>query len=101
MKTTLFALPLLFAAVATPALALDDHASEATAAELTVDSPIEALMADEAAREVVLAELPGLDEHEHYVHFKTMSLKAVQPMSGGMITEETLAKIAAGLAEIG
>ncbi|MBB3034408.1 hypothetical protein [Alteriqipengyuania lutimaris] len=98
MKTALLALPLLL--VAAPTLAMDDHATEASADALSLDTPIETLMADEDAREVVLAEIPGLDEHEHYMHFKSMSLAAIQPMSGGMITDEMLANIAAGLAEL-
>jgi len=103
MKIALLALPLLFAATA-PALAqdadADEMAAETAEAELTIDSPIEVLMADEAARAVVLAELPGLDEHPAYGQFKAMSLKAVQPYSQGMVTDEMLASISAGLAEI-
>jgi hypothetical protein len=57
-------------------------------------------MADDQAREVVLAEMPGLDEHPAYGQFKAMSLKAVQPYSQGMVTDEMLANISAGLAEI-
>ena len=103
MKIALLALPLLFAATA-PAIAqdadADEMATETAEAELTIDSPIEVLMADEAARAVVLAEMPGLDEHPAYGQFKAMSLKAVQPYSQGMVTDEMLAKIAAGLAEL-
>lgn len=99
MKTTLLALPLLFAAVAAPALALDDHSDHAAAA-FTIETPIETLMADEAARAVVLEVMPGLDEHPAYGDFKAMSLKAVQPFSGGEITDEMLTEISAGLAEL-
>tara|TARA_B100000678_G_scaffold197569_1_gene165759 strand:+ start:1244 stop:1546 length:303 start_codon:yes stop_codon:yes gene_type:complete len=100
MKTALLALPLLLATA--PAFAQDDHAGhDAAAAKLTIESPIEALMADEAAREVVLAELPDLDKHPAYAQFKAMSLKAVQPFSQGMITDEMLEKISAGLAKLG
>ena len=104
MKTALFALPLLLAATA-PAIAQDDAApatdtaTDATEAELTIDTPIEVLMADDGAREIVLAEIPGLDEHPAYGQFKALSLKAVQPFSQGMITDEMLATIAAALAE--
>ena len=99
MKTMLLALPLLFAAV--PALAQEDHSGhEAEEAKLTIESPIETLMANEKARAVVLETLPDLDKHPAYGQFKAMSLKAVQPFSQGMITDEMLAKIAAGLAEI-
>ena len=98
MKTALLALPLLFAPVA--ALAMDDHADHAAQA-LTIESPIEALMANDAARAIVLEQLPGLDEHPAYGQFKSMSLKAVQPFSQGAITEDALTKIAEGLAAIG
>ena len=102
MKTVLIALPLALAPLAmTPAFAQEDHSGHEEAAEtLTIDSPIEALMADEKARAVVLAELPDLDKHPAYGQFKAMSLKAVQPYSQGMITDEMLAKIATGLSEI-
>ena len=100
MKTALLALPLLFAAAATPALALDDHA-ETASAELTIETPIETLMANDAARAVVLEAIPELDQHPAYDQFKAMSLKAVQPFSGGNITDEMLAQIAAGLAKLG
>lgn len=105
MKSALLALPLLLLASATtPALAQDaaapETAADAAPAKLTIDSPIEALMADDAARVVVLAEMPDLDQHPAYGQFKAMSLKAVQPFSQGMITEEILANIAAGLAAI-
>ncbi|MEL7690151.1 hypothetical protein [Citromicrobium bathyomarinum] len=103
MKSVLLALPLLFAATA-PAIAQDDDAdtmaAETAEAELTIDSPIEVLMADDGARAVVLAEMPGLDQHPAYGQFKAMSLKAVQPYSQGMVTDEMLANIAAGLAEL-
>ncbi|MAO97268.1 MAG: hypothetical protein CL803_13035 [Citromicrobium sp.] len=99
MKSVLLPLPLLFAA-AIPAIAQDDTATEEHAAKFTIDTPIQTLMADEAARDVVLAELPGLDEHPAYGQFKAMSLKAVQPYSQGMVTDEMLANISAGLAEI-
>ncbi|GAB5348781.1 hypothetical protein [Alteriqipengyuania sp. 357] len=103
MKTVLLALPLLLATA--PAIAQEDHSAhgdqaEAPDAKFTIETPIETLMADEQARAVILAELPDLDQHPAYGQFKAMSLKAVQPYSQGMITDEMLTKIAAGLAEI-
>ncbi len=99
MKTALLALPLLFAAAA-PAIAMDDTATEAPAAKFTIDTPIETLMADPEAREVVLAEIPDLEANPYYPQIKAMSFKMVQPYSQGMLTDEMLANIAAGLAEI-
>jgi len=99
MKTALLALPLLLAAAPAMTLAADD--TEAAAA-LTIDSPIEALMANDEAKAVVMENMGGddLTQHPMYGSFKSMSLKAVQPYSEGAITDEMLANIAAGLAEI-
>jgi len=98
LKTALIALPLLLASV--PALAQDDTATEAAESKFTIETPIEKLMADEKAREVVLETLPDLDKSPYYGQIKGMSLKAVQPYSQGMITDEMLEKISAGLAEL-
>lgn len=91
-----FALAPLTALIATPALA-DDHA-EASAAALTVNSPIAALMADASAKAVVVKHLGPLEDHPMYEQFKAMSLKEVAPFSQGMITDETIEKIEADLA---
>lgn len=88
---------LMVAGAATPALA-DDHAEAAAA--FTIDTPIVTLMADEAAKAVVLRHLPGIDEHPQYDGFKSMSLKQVQPFSGGVINDEILAAIATDLAAL-
>ena len=104
MKTALIALPLLLA-IAAPAPLLasaqDDHSEhEKAQAKFTIETPIEKLMADEKARAVVLETLPDLDKSPYYGQIKGMSLKAVQPYSQGMITEEMLETISAGLAEL-
>ena len=75
-------------------------AAPAAEAKLTIDSPIEALMANPAAKAAVEAQMPGVEGHPAYGQFKAMSLKQVQPYSQGMITDEMLAKIAAALAEL-
>ena len=88
-------------AIAAPAVAADNDAATATtAAAFTIDMPIETLMADERAKAVIATHLPGIEQHPAYAQFKAMSLKAVQPFSQGMITDELLAKIAADLAAI-
>lgn len=71
------------------------------AAPLTIDTPIVELMADERAKAVVEAQIPGMEQHPAYNQFKGMSLAVIQPFSEGMITDEMLAAIAAGLAELG
>lgn len=110
MKLAAVLVPLL--AVAAPALAQDHSAhaghampapapaAPAAAAKLTIDSPIEALMANPAAKAAVEAQMPGVEGHPAYGQFKTMSLKQVQPFSQGMITDDMLAKIAAALADL-
>lgn len=87
----------VLALAAAPALA-DDHAE--AAAKLTIDSPIEALMADETAKAVVIKHLGPLNQHPFYDQFKTMTLPQVQPMSNGAITAETIEKIKTELAAI-
>lgn len=97
MKIAPLAAALLLAVPAAPAFA-DAH-SEAPAA-MTTSTPIAALMANEAAKAVVLKHLPGLDQHPAYEDFKAMSLVALKPWSQGQITDEILAKIAADLAAL-
>lgn len=103
MKTTIFAPAmaalLVFGATA-PALA-DGHMDEmeAKAETLTIDSPIEQLMADEQAKAIVTKHFDGQDVSEHpmYDQFKAMSLKDVAPFSQGLITDDMLTKIEADL----
>lgn len=99
MKINLLAASLAIVAAPLAVAAVPAAAEEAEAA-LTIDSPIETLMADEGAREVVLAEMPDLETNPYYPQIKGMSLKAVQPLSQGAITQEMLDNIAAGLAEL-
>lgn len=89
---------LALAGLSAPALAEDT--APATAAAFTVEMPIATLMADERAKAVVLSNLPGIDQHPAFPQIQGMSLKAIQPFSEGMITEEALAKIDAELAAI-
>jgi hypothetical protein len=96
----LAALGLAAAALTTPALAEDTAMSAPMAAAFTVETPIEALMADERAKAVVTKHLPGIDQHPAYADFKALSLKSLAPFSQGLITEELLTKIAADLAAI-
>ena len=74
--------------------------AEAPRASFTLDTPIEALAADAGARAVLDRELPGLIGHERYEQFKAMSLKALKPFSGGLVTDERLAAVEAGLAAL-
>jgi len=70
------------------------------AAKFSLDTPIEALVADPKAKAVLDADLPGVSTHPSYDMFKGMSLRAIQPMSGGKLTVEMLNKIETDLAAI-
>jgi hypothetical protein len=75
-------------------------AAPAASGALTTDSPVQDLAANPAAKAVLDANLPMLTSHEAYESFKMMSLKELQPLSGGIITDEALAKIQADLAKL-
>jgi hypothetical protein len=72
----------------------------AAAAKLSIDASIEALVADPAGKAVIDANFPGMTTHPAYDQFKGMTLKAVQPFSNGVITDEAIAKATADLAAI-
>jgi hypothetical protein len=107
MKTTIAAFAVLASLAAAPALAQTPPASSTTtttttttttAAALSVEStPIEALAANPAAKAVLDKDVPGLTAHPAYDQFKAMSLKQVQPMSQGALTDEMLAAVQADL----
>jgi hypothetical protein len=72
----------------------------AVAAKFNLDTPIEALVADARAKAVLDADLPGVTTHPSYDMFKAMSLRAVQPMSNGKLTDEQLKQVETDLAAI-
>ncbi len=100
MKLGLFAAALI--ALTGAPLAAESAAAPAAAApaKLTIDSPIEAIVADAAGKAVLDANFPGMTSHPAYDQFKAMSLKAVQPFSNGVITDEAIAKTTADLAAL-
>lgn len=73
-------------------------AAPAAAVTPSLDSPIEQLLANEKAKAVIDARIPGLSSHPMLDQFKTMSLKELQPMSGGLLTGAMLEAVAADLA---
>ena len=75
-------------------------AAQTPAAPLTIDSPIEVLVADAKAKAVVDANFPGMTAHPAYEQFKGMTLKQLQPMSQGAITDEAIAKATAALTPV-
>jgi hypothetical protein len=102
MRLTALAAAGLFLAAVAPTVTLakpppPPHAAAPTG-KLTVDSPIEALMANAATRKVMDKHLPKLAENGHYEMFKDSSLREIAPMSQGKLTDEVLAKINAELA---
>jgi TonB family protein len=66
--------------------------------KLTIDATSIADLAANPKTKVILdKELPGLTAHPAFDQFKGMTLKALQPMSGGNLTDEQLAAVQAGL----
>jgi hypothetical protein len=95
------ALPLAVIALAAPALAQNAQAPAAQptapAARFTLDTPVEQLVADAQARAVLEANVPGLAAHPMYEMFKTMSLRQLQPMSQGRLTDEIMNRLQTAL----
>lgn len=99
MKTSLAAglvgLSLSFGLMAAaPALAQAPAAAGPLSVETT---PIETLASNPAAKAVLDKDIPGLTSHEAYDQFKSMSLKQVQPMSQGALTDDMLVAVQADL----
>ena len=78
------------------------HAAPAAAADgkLTLDTPVEAIVAKPEGKAVLEANLPGVTTHEHYEMFKSMSLKQIAGMAPDRLTPEMLAKVESGLAAL-
>jgi hypothetical protein len=83
-----------------PSAAAPAPAPAAAAAPLTIDTPIETIVANPAGKAALEAAIPGITAHPAYDQFKGMSLVQVQPMSGGVLTDEQIAKVKEGLAAI-
>ena len=72
----------------------------APAGAMTLDTPIEEIVANPAGKAVLDKDMPGLTTHPAYDQFKSMSLKEVQPMSQGAITDDMMTKAGADLATL-
>ena len=59
---------------------------------------ITTLLLDPAARRVIDKDLPGLSTDENLDKFQKKSLRQLQPLSGGQITDDLLAKVGTDLA---
>ena len=99
MKHLTAALLLAFAPVA-PLLAQAAPAPAATQVRLNLDTPIETIAADPAGKAVLNAIFPEMLGHPEYENFKAMTLRQVQPLAQGAITDEAMAKAQAELAKI-
>jgi len=87
-------------AVAAPAADAAPAVGGESVAKFNLDTPIESLVADEKAKAVLEVDLPGLTTHPSYEMFKGMSLRTVQPLSNGQLTDAMMAKTEADLAAI-
>jgi hypothetical protein len=67
----------------------------------TLDTPIKVLIADPGAKAVLDKDLPGLSTDENLPKFEDKSLREFQPLTGGQLTDELLAKTGKDLAAIG
>lgn len=101
-------LRLLIAAAALP-LALPSAAAQtapaapaapAAVAKFSIDTPIQDLYADPAAKAVMDKHLPGLTAIPQYEMIKAISLRQLQPYSDGKLTDELLSAVDADLAKI-
>ncbi len=72
----------------------------APAGPLTLNTSIEAICATRAGKAVLDRDLPGLTTRPEFAMFKGMTLKQLQPMSKGHLTDATLAKVASDLAAL-
>ena len=98
------ALALTLMVTATPALAQSAPApasaaapAPAPAAAFSADTPLEAIVADPAAKAVLDKTLPNLAKHPAFDQFKAMSLRQLQPYASDKISEEAVAKVDADL----
>jgi hypothetical protein len=73
----------------------------ASPATFNGDTPIETLAADPAGKAVLEKDLPHLLNHPSYEQFKSMSLRQLEPYSGGALTDDQIAKVEANLKAAG
>ena len=67
---------------------------------LTIDTPIEALVAVPSAKAVLDADIPGLTEHPMFGQFKRDNLRVLATKFGGAISDKDLVKVQADLASL-
>jgi hypothetical protein len=101
MRFALMAGLLLLVPGAALAQSSDSPAATTVSAHYTLDTPIKDLVADPQAKAVLDKDLPGLSSDENLAKFEDKSLRQFQPMTGGQLTDDLLAKTGADLAAIG
>jgi putative polyketide hydroxylase len=67
---------------------------------VTLDTPIEQIVAIPEGKTVLDANLPMVTTHEKYTTFKAMSLRQLQPLSDGKLSDEALARTETLLAAV-
>ena len=89
------------AAAPSPAPAPAPAAPAASAPKFNLDTPIETLVADPAAKAVLTADLGGdITENPSYDQFKSMSINQIKPYAPDKLPDALTAKIATDLAAI-
>ncbi|MGC5799327.1 hypothetical protein [Sphingomonas sp. NFX23] len=76
------------------------HAQAATPRYSTATTPLSKLLSDPAAKAIIEAHIPGMTKQHGLMFVKGKSLKTIQGMSKGGITDEQLAAIDADFANI-
>lgn len=103
MKTLLLAVALSALPLAPASFAQDAApapAPAATAAKFNLDTPIQDIVANPAAKAALDGVLPEVSTHESYEMFKTMSLNQLKTYAADKLTPEVLAKTEAALAAV-
>ena len=75
--------------------------SPAVRSVFTLDTPIQDLVADPGAKAVLDKDLPGMSDDENFDKFKMLSLRSLQPQTGGQLTDAMLMKVASDLDILG
>ena len=101
MKYALIAGLLLVAPGAALAQSSDAPAATTINAHYTLDTPIKDLIADPQAKAVLDKDLPGLSTDENLAKFEDKSLRQLQPLTGGQLTDDLMKQVGGDLAAIG
>lgn len=100
MKILFSVLALAALAGTAPALAQTAAPATAPAAKFGLDTPIQDIVANDAARAALDASLPGVSTHTSYEMFKSMTLRQVAGYAPDQLTPEKLAAAEKALAAV-